>query len=76
MYDSIYQTLARCEKETMDKIVAKLKDYDHKFEEIEVDGFTIHCNSNEYEIISKWDEDVYYFKILDTDNKRETLSEF
>lgn len=73
MRDSIYYTLTHCEKETMDKIVELLKDFDRKnrsYDEdkywvVEIDWFKIDNSAGYYYITDKLEEDVYKFKILD-----------
>ena len=76
MYNTIYTSLAHCEKETMEKFVKLLKEAISEDSVIEetVDNFTIAFTSTQYEIRNNYDEDRYFFCILDTD--KEDYSQF
>jgi hypothetical protein len=77
MYDTIRSCLSRCEPGTMDKFIELLKGAESEDNTIEetVDTFTIAFTSTQYEIRDNYDEDRYFFAILDTDND-ERYSQF
>ena len=68
MYDTIYSSISHCEKETMEKFIELLKNAKSKDSIIEetVEDFFIGYTEKWYEIRDNYDEDRYFFAIIDT----------